>query len=267
MPFGYSDHLRKKGMKEVTIDEHVRQLTYFFHYLDYTYKKQKELYEITPKDIRQYLQQKKQSGLKVSTLNKIISILHHFFDFAWDNSLVAVDPAQKIKHFKSEMQKKEPLTWEEIDYVLTEKLAEDIPDKHKIIYILACSGLRPEEFRINRSHLLSEKDTLKLFVSKESHERVITISGEAASILKRYNDGIEGSYLISSYTRDGEEKPIQRMTIGIHLKKAAQLLDRESFTTNEIRRALAVKWTEEDGYEETAEKLGIDKLSLMKLLS
>jgi hypothetical protein len=57
------------------------------------------------------------------------------------------------------------------------------------------------------------------------------------------------------------------MTISLNLRKISEKSNLETLTTNSIRRAYGDYLLETETYESAAEMLGIDKLSLMKLLS
>ncbi|SDN32785.1 tyrosine-type recombinase/integrase [Alkalicoccus daliensis] len=270
MPFGYSDYLRKNNYKELTIDEHVRQLEYFFMFIDDLYKRQKELSEILPSDIKKYLAYKKSQDLKTTTINKIISILRNFFDYAWTINAVAVDPAQKIRYENLTVSDQERKPYEEYLKILDSILSADIPIKRKVIYILAVNGLRPDEFQVTYDQIITEKSKVRIYISKPEHERIIIINGKSAEVIKIYiNTQIsDNTFLLNSKTRDGKEKPIERMTISLNLKKISEFVQwEETITTNLIRHAYAVYLLETETYESAAETLGIDKLSLMKLVS
>lgn len=269
MPFGYGDYLRKKGYKDLTIDEHIRQLEYFFIYLDFYYKKQKELAEIVPSDIKNYLAYKKSQGLQTSTINKIISVIRNFFDYAWTINAVAVDPAQKIRYEMIEHKEIESLEFQDILHIQENIISADMQLKRKVIFILAVNGLRPDEYQITKDQIITEDDSVRIFIAKANHERIIQISGSAADVLKDYLISTKDDhYLLSSKSRDGKEKPIERMTISLNLKKVSEYAAlEETLTTNVIRRAYALHLLKSETYEAAAESLGIDKISLMKLVS
>ncbi|WP_147802228.1 tyrosine-type recombinase/integrase [Alkalicoccus halolimnae] len=268
MPHGYSDYLRKSGYKESTIDEHVRQLQYFFLHIDSRYGKQKELYEILPSDIKQFIAYKKSRQLEITTINKIIAILRRFFDYAWTIDAVAVDPAQKIRYEKLSQGSHEMLDYGTLLSLKEKLIASDTSEKRKIIVILAVHGLRPDEFKITWEQVIINGGTVRIFISKPGHERVIILKGADAETFKSYAaNNREAFYVLNSKTRSGEEKPLERMTIGLNLKKAAENHGLDNLTTNVIRRSYAEYLLADESYEHAAEKLGIDKISLMKLIT
>ncbi|NJP37256.1 tyrosine-type recombinase/integrase [Alkalicoccus luteus] len=265
MPFGYSQFLRKEGFKTVTIDEHVRYLEYFFAYVDARYKRRKELFEITPADIKDFLHSRTDS--KPQTINKIISILKRFFDYAWHEGKVAVDPAQKLAYAAIEMERLASPTYEDILTMETAYLQSEEPIKRKCIFILTVAGLRPDEFAIKMDEIIVEATKVKLFISKQAHERILTFLDKRAEVLTQYINSRHGYiYLLSSTDRNGTEKPLQRMTLTINLQKISEFFQLESsLTTNTIRRAKAHYLLQSMTYEDAAAELGIDKISLMKL--
>ncbi|TVP84319.1 MAG: hypothetical protein EA344_07235 [Alkalicoccus sp.] len=268
MPYGYSSYLKEQGYKDTTIDEHVRQLEYFFIFLDGLHKREKELYEIVPADIKQYIKYKKSRDLKISTINKIIAIIRRFFDYAWMIDKVAVDPAQKIRYEPITKDDNEPVDYRTL-LELKEAVNQDIetPMKRKIIFILAMAGLRPDEFNITWNEVIIDKQLIRLFINKKGHERVINISGADAEVFKQFSENQQSLYVLNSKSRDGVEKPLERMTISLNLRKISDKSNLNTLTTNNIRRAYGEYLLESETYDSAAEMLGIDKLSLMKLLS
>ncbi|WP_444684246.1 tyrosine-type recombinase/integrase [Alkalicoccus luteus] len=265
MPFGYSVHLQKKGYKTITIDEHVRYLTYFFAFIDAKYKRKKELVEITPADIKDFLRSRTDS--KPQTINKIISIMKRFFDYAWHEGKVAVDPAQKIAYVPIEKNYQDILTYDQLLTMEAAYLASEEPLKRKCICILTAAGLRPDEFAIKMNEIIAETDKVKIYVSKPSHERILTFANERADTLNKFIETRQSFiYLLSSTDRSGKEKPLQRMTLTINLRKISEYFQMETpLTTNAVRKAKAHYLLEMMTYEDAADELGIDKISLMKL--
>ncbi|CAM3737804.1 tyrosine-type recombinase/integrase [Alkalicoccus chagannorensis] len=272
MPFGYSRYLEKQGYKEVTVQEHAKQLELFFKHVDYIHETVPELYEIKPSDLKSYIQFKKSQQLKPGTINKIISILKRFFDYCWEERLIAADPAEKLRYIQDSKQPISADGFDEIQQIIDDAVQdEEMSLKRKCILVLAGEGLRPDEFAVTVDQIITEEQLVRLYVSKSGHERIITMDGLRAQVIKQQlRDQLskERQYLISSVNRSTGEEPLQRMTISVHLRKAAEAAGLDSLTTNQIRRAYAVHLLDNQGwsYEEAAEKLGIDKLSVMKLV-
>ncbi|QKS71290.1 site-specific integrase [Paenalkalicoccus suaedae] len=264
MPFGYGEFLRSEGLRETTIDEHVRQVTYFFTYLDRRYKSQKELYEINPSDIKDYLEEKKVQELKLSSRKKILSILKRFFHFSWKTSKISIDPAVKIELVEEHVVEHEDTQYELLRDVLYDLIRSNEPDKRIAIYCLALHGLRPEEFKVKVANLRDRS----LEITHPGHERVIALDDLSGTFLRNYVKGkFPTDFILESTGQDGTIKAVERMTIGLNLKKVAKKYNLGRITTNEIRRSYAAYLVnQEKSYDQAAMILGIDKISLLKLL-
>ncbi len=278
MPYGYSKYLRKeKGRSELTIDEHVRQLSLFFGYVKKKHNGEKELHDITSRDIKQYLELKKEYKLKPKTINKILSILKSFFDYA-ERIGKTIDPAVKISYLPLVDDKVQDITYEKLLEIKPSVLDRlDYKLNRKVIYLLALQGLKTQEFQIKFEQVRLIQDTAIIKIPhNDNNERIITLIGKEYEVFSEfYNQAalMNEEYILTSKkrTKNDEEDiyvPIDKLTIYINLQKIAKDFNIPAFSLNETRIAYAhyLNKKERLPVEEISSILGIAKNSAILLL-
>ena len=269
MPFGFTQYLEDHGKSQETIEGYIKTINMFFHFIDETYGKQKEIHQINPKDIKDFLQSKLDTGNEVTTVNKHLTILKRFFDYLWQQGKAPVDPAMKIKSYKGEEEKANTLTYEMLLDILPYVLKNpEYPALRKTIFILALKGIRNADFRIPKSNVFDKGDTVDILLRKHT----ISLQGEEADVFLQYffEAQFNGSaYIFTTKKRDGSLVAIELMSIYTHLNAiTADYGLPNKLTLNGIRHAYAYylytkkRWT----IEEIAFSLGIESNSAANLI-
>lgn len=269
MPYGYSEYLLEKSKSPETIDSYVKEVNYFFTFLDHKYKRKKELYEITPTDIKDYLEDKKVKGSKSVTINKYITILRNFFDYLWIINKIPADPSAKIKRIKEQEKYNQELTYQSLLETLPKILENpSYSTIRKVIYILALHGLRTSEFQILKDNIVNQQDEVIIKTKK----RKIVLKGKNADyFLEYYNK--ESMFNLSNYVfvtkkHSDEIVPVEGMTIYIHLRSICEDYNLHKLVLNDIRHAYAYYLYKEKQFtiEDIANEFGIEENSAALLV-
>lgn len=191
MPHGFSKFMDSEGYSKETVTTYVQNLDRFFAFLDHKYKKQKELHEISTTDITDFLNSKKDAGLTVPGINKYLTILKSFFDFAEREGKVGVDPACKIKGFKGKVERKQRFCYENLlkirDHLLSSSSYSNLT---KALFIMGLHGCRFKEIQIKKDDVIQNGDDIVLITKTHGNEiRQIHLKGiEADAFYQHYMD-------------------------------------------------------------------------------
>ncbi|WP_066412895.1 tyrosine-type recombinase/integrase [Sutcliffiella cohnii] len=269
MPFGYSDYLIEQGKSTETIDSYVKEINYFFAFLDFKYKTKKELYEITPKDINDYLEKKKADGSKQVTINKHITIIKNFFNFLWVVNKIPSDPSVKIKRLKEIEKSGQKLVYESLLKVMPEVLkSPNYSPFRKVVFILAMQGLRTSEFRILKENITERKNEVLIKTKK----REIALKSEFIDYFMEYYNKEAifncSNYLFVTKKHNNDIVPVEGMTIYTHLRAISDDFNIPKLVLNDIRHAYAYYLYKDHKYsiEEIANKFGIEENSAALLV-
>ncbi|MCK6259545.1 site-specific integrase [Fictibacillus sp. KIGAM418] len=267
MQFGYSQYLMQHKKSESTIDENVRQIDYFFSYLDQTYNRSVELHEIKADHIREYFNFKK-STIKESSINKIHSILKSFFNYLWEINKIPYDPMVKIKRFKVKKEEKPILSYKAFQELKSKALERvDYSPLRKAILICSIYGLRPSDFHFIKDDVSYEKSGLVIRL----HKRTIFLNEiESDYFLQYYNQAQfnDSPYVFVTKERENETlNPVNKMTIYSNLRVIARNFNVPQFNLNDIRFAYAHYLLTHEGLtiEEIASRMGIETASAVIL--
>ncbi|WP_209124367.1 site-specific integrase [Alkalihalobacillus sp. BA299] len=271
MPYGYSDFLLEKNKSPETIDSYVKEVNYFFAFLDFKHKRKIELYEITTKDIKDYLEDKKSKGSKTVTINKYITILKNFFDFLWTINKIPFDPSSKIKRIKEEEKYNQELTYQTLLDTLPKVLNNrEYSPFRKVIYILALYGLRASEFQILKDNVSVQPIEVEVVI--KTKKRKIALNGEEAEYFMEYYYN-ESMFNLSNYVfvtnkHNEDTVPVEGMTIYTHLRTISEDYDLPKLVLNDIRHAYAHYLYREKQYtiEDIATEFGIEENSAALLV-
>lgn len=271
MPFGYSDFLLEKSKSPETIDSYVKEVNYFFAFLDFKYKRKKELYEITSKDIRDYLEDKKIKGSKPVTINKYITILKSFFDYLWTINKIPVDPSSKIKRIKEKEIYNQDLTYQTLlDITLNVLNNRDYSAFRKVIFTLALAGFRASEFQILKENV--SINTLEVEVTIKTKKRKLVLKELKAEFFMEYYYH-ESMFNLSDYVfvtnkHNEESVPVEGMTIYTHLRSISEDYNLPKLVLNDIRHAYAHYLYKEKQFtiEDIATEFGIEENSAALLV-
>lgn len=267
MPYGFIKHIEDKGYSSETVKSYEKVVNQFFKFIEKSYPLNKEPFQISPTDIRNYLEEQLERDKSISTVNKELAIIKTFFNYLWEINKVPIDPAVKIKRYKVEKELKVVITYDEILSILEKVLSnQDYSKLRKAVFLLSVKGLKTADFRFKKEEVLDGVEENSIIIQLRS--RSISLRGkEAACFREHYRETImhsESEYVFTT-TSHGEqcEGPIQVMSILNHLR--AITLDSlgensPGLTLISIRRAMALNlYLKKYSLQVIAKELGIEE--------
>jgi site-specific recombinase XerC len=273
MPYGFIKHIEDKGYSSETVKSYKKVINQFFRYLMNSFPSNKEPYQISPTDIKNYLEEQLERDKSISTINKELAILKTLFHYLWEINKVPVDPAVKIKRFKVEKNLKVEVTYDEILTILEKVLSKKEYSKlRKVIFLLAVKGLKTADFRFTKDDVLDCIEDNKIVIKLK--DRSITLHDiEATYFREFYKETMysESEYVFTTKPH-GEQYgvPIQVMSILNHLRAISQDYLRgnfQAFTLISIRRAIALNlYLKKFPLQMIAKELGIEENSASNYL-
>jgi site-specific recombinase XerD len=271
MPYGYSEYLFEKSKSPETIDSYEKEVNYFFAFLDFKYERKKELYEITTKDIKDYLEDKKAKGSKTVTINKYITILKSFFDYLWMINKISIDPTTKLKRIKENETHNQDLTYHELLDTLPKVLNNtDYSPLRKVLYILALTGFRASEYQILKDNVIIDTADGEVII-KTKKRQIVLVDQEAEYFMEYYYN--ESMFNLSNYVfvtnkHNEETVPVEGMTIYFHLRAISEEYNLPKLVLNDIRHAYAHYLYTENQFtiEDIAKEFGIEENSAALLV-
>ncbi|WP_318502566.1 tyrosine-type recombinase/integrase [Bacillus sp. T3] len=160
MPYGFISHIENKGYSSETIKSYEKVIGQFFYYIKNTYPDNKEPFQISPLDIKNYLEEQLEKGKSITTINKELAIIKTMFNYFWEIDRVPVDPAVKIKRYKKHEKLKLDLSYGQITELLHRTLHHDeYSSLRKAIFLLAAKGLKTADFRFKKEDVSVLHDT------------------------------------------------------------------------------------------------------------
>ncbi|MFC4404427.1 tyrosine-type recombinase/integrase [Gracilibacillus xinjiangensis] len=272
MPYGFSRFLEEQGKSQQTIKDYQLVIQLFFQYIDKKYHKEKELYEINPRDIKDFLQAKLDAGNNSSTVNKYLTILRVFFDYIWQIGKVSIDPVMKIKSIPGKKQNINQLGQNYMELLTLLPEIRNHPNytvQRKLVYLLALKGLRNIDFHFRKQDIQIEKDHVNLLLK----HRIITFEDKADVdlFIEQYNwmKHHETPYFLITKKHDQSITPIAFTTIVSHLEIISKdFFLKPKLTVSSIRKIYATYLYQEERMtiEDIAYILGIEIASATKLI-
>ncbi|QAS54798.1 tyrosine-type recombinase/integrase [Halobacillus litoralis] len=269
MPFQYSKYLEDKNKSQNTIAGYLKTIHLFFSFIDNFYEKQKEPYQISPADIKNFLNSKVKEGNSIKTVNKHLTILKGFFDYLWRIEKVPVDPAMKIDRFLEEENKGNSLTYDLLKDTLPKVINNhNYTTLRKSIFILSTYGLRSAEFQIKKGNVIDHGNSVEILYPKRN---LILYNDEAEIFLSYFFESqFNGSdYIFTTKKHDESLVPIEYMSLHMHFSVISQDYNFPvKITPNDIRHAYAFYlYTEKRMVvEQIAAELGIEVVSAAQLI-
>lgn len=166
-----------EGKSDNTIKNYGRNLLKFANYL------QKNIEDVTTMDIRMHLVDYAKTGVKNSTLSTRTDILRAFFNWLQNEEYIAKNPMNKIKPIKVEDNKREPLTYEELEILYT---GCKTSRQKSLISFFVASGCRLEEVeKLNKNDI--DWQGLSVVVNgKGNKDRTVYLNAKAKVHLQKY---------------------------------------------------------------------------------
>ncbi|MDE5055269.1 phage integrase N-terminal SAM-like domain-containing protein [Niallia taxi] len=272
MPYGFIKHLENKGYSQETLISYEKVIGQFFAYLTILYPENKEPFQISSKDIKDYMVAQEEKEKSPSTINKELTIIKSFFNYLWEIDKVPVDPAVKIKSLKIKKRVEVKTFYEELNNKLEPILShKEYPLIRKIIFVLALKGLKYSDFLFKKEDVLISHldDQVEITLN---HKTILLRKNEASIFIEFYNQSLFNSseFVFTSkiYTKraddDNQEEfgPIQLMTILNHLKVISFDFNfGENLNLTIFRKSLAhyMYTKERESLQTIAKRLGIEE--------
>ena len=128
----YEKNLKRKKANDKTIRNYIYDLQAFNSYMN------KSLEEITEEDINNFIQEKKDRGIKPSRINFSISVLISFYKYLNRNYFVKNNPMKNISRLKVPKKEETILPIDKIKEI-RKKLEEENTQLSAFFAILCCS--------------------------------------------------------------------------------------------------------------------------------
>jgi len=265
MAFGFIKHIENKGYSKETIESYEKVINQFFTYIKLTYPDNKEAFQISSKDIKDYLLLQKKKNKSISTLNKELAILKTLFNYLWEIDKVPVDPAVKIKRFAVNEKPIIEIPFEELQSLVEKVLSNPgyLPVR-KAIFLLATKGLKTSDFRFKKEDVLDAPEEGNVVL--QLRNRKIVLEGKEATFFQEYfyESMFNGSEYVFVTKKHGSKVsgPIEVMSILSHLRAIAKdyLSENQTLTLVSIRRAIAYDlYSKNMAIQQIASQLGIEE--------
>lgn len=238
MPYGFKNYLIKEAkFNPETAEDYASVVEHFFKHLQIVKKRDIDIKDIKPSDIRHFLKMLSVRN-RPSTINKKLSILKRFFDYAERKGIIPYsDPAAKIERLQEPKKNQiRPYEWFLEQYSRLLKLP-DVPHEYKAVMILALHGAIPSDFLLRHEQVTLHHKKVIL----QTTNRKIVLEGEyAKDFLKYYKQSLEvkSPFVFTRISRKGTIEPVNTINLTKILKKIAQLLGIEQpFTFTEARKS------------------------------
>lgn len=264
MPYGFIKYIENKGYSSETIRSYEKVISQFFAFLANTYPVNKEPFQISPTDIKNYLEEQHEKDKSISTINKELAIIKTLFNYLWEIDKVPVDPAVKLKRYKVKEKLNIEVTYEQITDILQKTLSNnEYSILRKAIFLLAVKGLKTQDFRFKKEEVTFVKNKVDIMLKN----RTISLNGNEAEVFKGYYEDslLNGSEYVFITKPHGQENggPIQVMSILHHLRAISEdhLPENvQSLTLISIRRAIAYYlYKKRHSIQMIAKELGIEE--------
>lgn len=272
MLYGYEEYRLKAGISPGTLVTEVELLKSFVRFANIRNDKQLEPHEIRPSDVRAFLDQEKEKGLKASTLKRKLSHIRQYFHYLWKVGKVPVDFMPK---FEYELVVEKPvakLLYTEFQEEKGKVLQHPgVMLNAKLYFLFAMKGFRMREIeRLQSKHFRDLGDRVEMnFVTLEEvyWHLIFEDPLEVAVIVQAMERALfrEHDYLVASDKKYGADYVRNNMK---DIYQGLTALLPKPFKTEEVRMAYIYDLYKVQGksYDEMVELLGISPESLTSSL-
>ena len=177
----------KNNLKQNTIIAYKSDLKIFLSWISNNNNK---FYDVDRVVINNYLASRLDSGVSVSTIQRIITCIKSFYLFLYENNFIQSNPAQLIDNPKKRRKLPIIISENEIEALLSCPNTDTISGMRDkcILELLYSSGLRISELlNIKVNQITQDKSFLKI-KGKGGKERLVPIGSSAMSSLLTYID-------------------------------------------------------------------------------
>lgn len=171
---------------------------------------EKDITDITTRDIRHYLMEKKQEVVP-STILSLISTLKAFFNWLEKERLITDNPINRIQKPKVYDNKRRNLNNYELEFlrIKKKKLIDDV-----MLEVFVSSGIRVSEMvSLNWNNINIEDKELQVIDGKGGKDRITKLSTRAIIFLEMYKEVRQDNnewVLQSNYKRRMSKETIER---------------------------------------------------------
>lgn len=233
----YAGSLIISGKSKKTIEHYARELKKFALCGG-------NLKERKPYDIKNYLAQKKLSGISNRTLDNVRSVISAFYSWLEAEEYIEKNPCRGIKPIKYKRELKTPFSDVEID-----KLRNSCKKKNQraMIEFLLASGVRVSEFcSIDVQDIDFDHKKVRVREGKGGKERFTYINEIAIEHLKDYLDGrADGALFVTQlgdrYTKSGVEYVLHSIAKKAGVDNVHPHRFRRTFATTLAKRGMKIQ--------------------------
>jgi integrase/recombinase XerD len=186
----YQDYLSmlrvERNVSSQTIDAYKRDLKQYLGYIDD--QKIKELSQITPTHIRDYIRILNDRGMAPASISRIISSIRSYHKYLSGETIISENPALVIKNPKIPKKLPDVLSEKEISSIIGSiKESSQFYQRDKaMIEMLYSCGIRVSELcGLEMSNLFLEDELIRV-LGKGNKERLLPIGGRAKEYLNDY---------------------------------------------------------------------------------
>lgn len=177
--------LDRKYSKNTAIS-YCRDVEKFIHFIN---EYEKNILEIKPTDIRDFLTIEMMNGISKRTIKRILSSLRHFYDYLCDHEFVKYNPFLSVSSPKVDKRLPEFLYYEEVEKLLfNNAMREDelMMRDQAILELLYASGMRAFELCALKTNNIDFRNRTLRILGKGNKERVIPFSLTAKEAMQKY---------------------------------------------------------------------------------
>jgi integrase/recombinase XerD len=231
------------GLAKNSIEAYRRDLTLFAQWLDSTQKK--NLHQVSETDIFSYVEEKR-SESKATSANRRMSVLKRFYQMAFRQNQVSVNPCLKLKSVRQANRLPKTLSEKQVELLLLapdDGLALGLRDRTMLELLYAC-GLRVTELVTLKSLEVSLNDGVLRVTGKGNKTRLVPFGEIARSWLERYlreaRPAILAGQVDDALFVTARGGPMTRQMFWVLIKKyAAQAGVVEPLSPHTLRHAFA----------------------------
>jgi len=176
----------ERNVSSQTIDAYKRDLKQYLGYIDD--QKIKELSQITPTHIRDYIRILNDRGMAPASISRIISSIRSYHKYLSGETIISENPALVIKNPKIPKKLPDVLSEKEISSIIGSiKESSQFYQRDKaMIEMLYSCGIRVSELcGLEMSNLFLEDELIRV-LGKGNKERLLPIGGRAKKYLNDY---------------------------------------------------------------------------------
>lgn len=173
----------EKGLSRNTVESYERDIKKFN-----SYSKDKDLSDITKKEIIQFLSHLNSNGLSPATISRNIVAIRSFYKFLASEKEIASDPTENLESPKKWNRLPKTLSYDEIDRLINHNKGNNpsgIRDDAMIELLYAC-GLRVSELVSLKMNNINLDTGFLITIGKGKKERIVPVGEIALNKIRRY---------------------------------------------------------------------------------